>query len=651
MASAKGIRAGRAYVELGVNDKLAAGLKRAGAQLRAFGAMVTMAGLKTIALGSALAAPFIAATKMMANMGSEMVDAAARTGSTVEALSELKFAAEQSGASFGDLELGLRRMQKVVTQAGEDTKAARESLAELGLTAGDLASMAPDEQFERIADGLSRIVSPAERATYAMEIFGRGGTALLPLMQDGARGVRELRAEARRLGLQMSTKDGVAAERFGDSMAAIWAQVKMTAFHIGSALVPDLVLLANWFKRVAAQGIAWLKENRGLVVSIAKVTVGVIAAGVALVAFGVTMSVLGTTLGVAATALTAVGVVVGAILTPIGLVSAALIGGVAAWATYTDAGGKATDWLMDRFGELGKWVADVVGGIRDALAGGDLAAAAKILWAALNVAWTAGTAALESIWLKFKAGFIKIAYGAFYGVQAAWEITQNALAVAWIETTAFLSRIWTRFAAGVQSVWESTQNWLENRWHDLFALFDETYDVAAAKALANRLSGDKQKQIEDAKNAALADQEVSRKAKLDSASQQHEANLARIGEAFDTDAAKADAAAKIALALASGELLVAQAELSELIAQAQKSERDLALDYTNENTKRPFDADDVSDAVQQTASKVQFGGLNAELSLGGGGRALDKIAIATDATAKGVRELVREVQTGGAAFI
>ena len=41
MANTRGIKAGRAYVELGVGDKLTAGLKRAQARLRAFGTGVT----------------------------------------------------------------------------------------------------------------------------------------------------------------------------------------------------------------------------------------------------------------------------------------------------------------------------------------------------------------------------------------------------------------------------------------------------------------------------------------------------------------------------------------------------------------------------------------------------------------------------------
>ena len=50
----KGVRAGRTYIEVGTNNSpLHAGLKRASARLKAFGASVTGAGMKAVAIGGA----------------------------------------------------------------------------------------------------------------------------------------------------------------------------------------------------------------------------------------------------------------------------------------------------------------------------------------------------------------------------------------------------------------------------------------------------------------------------------------------------------------------------------------------------------------------------------------------------------------------
>jgi hypothetical protein len=61
-ASAQGIRAGRAYVELFADDsKLMRALKLAETKLKAFGDAVTAMGRKMLAAGTAIVAPLLAA--------------------------------------------------------------------------------------------------------------------------------------------------------------------------------------------------------------------------------------------------------------------------------------------------------------------------------------------------------------------------------------------------------------------------------------------------------------------------------------------------------------------------------------------------------------------------------------------------------------
>ncbi|MCE5280346.1 MAG: phage tail tape measure protein [Planctomycetaceae bacterium] len=73
MADTKGIRAGRAYVELFADGtKLAAGLRAAAAKLKAFGAAVSGLGIKMMAVGGALAAPFIAGARAFASFDDQM---------------------------------------------------------------------------------------------------------------------------------------------------------------------------------------------------------------------------------------------------------------------------------------------------------------------------------------------------------------------------------------------------------------------------------------------------------------------------------------------------------------------------------------------------------------------------------------------------
>jgi hypothetical protein len=298
MASSQGIRAGRAFVELFADDtKLVRGLRAAEKRLKAFGAGVQSIGTKLFALGSAAVAPLLATTNVFASMGDQLAKMSARTGISVESLSELGYAADQSGASLEMLEGGVRKMQKFLLDAAERSTTAVQTLSRLGLSLSDLGSRSPEQQFELIADRLSQIQDPAIRAATAMEIFGKTGTSLLPLMQDGAKGIAALRQQARDLGLVISTEDAQAAEVFGDRLSDLWKVIKSGVFAIGAALAPLLQELATSAIRVAKVTADWIRENKALIVTVFKIAAGVAAGGAALVVLGTLISGVGAEFG------------------------------------------------------------------------------------------------------------------------------------------------------------------------------------------------------------------------------------------------------------------------------------------------------------------------------------------------------------------
>ncbi|MCC7409108.1 MAG: hypothetical protein IT442_13655, partial [Phycisphaeraceae bacterium] len=421
MPPTNAIRAGRAYVELFADSsKLIRGLRLAQAKLEAFGKTVRGLGLKMTALGAAMVAPMLAATKVFAGMGDDVAKMSARTGVSVESLSELGFAAELSGMSLEDLEVSLRKMQKTLVEAASGSAGAVDALAKLGLTAEDLQGLSPDEQLKRIADRLASIRDPALRAALAMEVFGKTGTKLLPLMQDGAAGIEALQRQARELGLTISTQDAKEAERFADTLEVLWKVLRQNVFVIGSALVPLLSKVAERVTKAAVGAAAWIRQNKGLVVSAFQVALGITAAGAAMVATGYAITGLGKAIGVLVTILTGVGsamnlVIAGLVVltSPIGLVIAAVTTLGATILYSSGAGGKALEWLGEQFATLKSDAVATFQGIADALAAGDIALAAKVLWLGLKMEWTRGINFLESAWLTFRGAFVSIGVDAW----------------------------------------------------------------------------------------------------------------------------------------------------------------------------------------------------------------------------------------------
>src|SRR5690606_23318108 len=94
--------------------------------------------------------------KAFSDTGDMLDKMSQRTGVSVEALSELGFAADLSGTDLETLEAGLRNMQRTLVGAAQGSSAG-EALGRLGLSAAQLAGLSPDEQFKILADHLSQV--------------------------------------------------------------------------------------------------------------------------------------------------------------------------------------------------------------------------------------------------------------------------------------------------------------------------------------------------------------------------------------------------------------------------------------------------------------------------------------------------------------
>lgn len=663
MADTRGIRAGRAFVELGVSDKLSAGLRRAQKRLEAFGQGLRSAGTRLAGIGAAAVTALLGSVKVFSSMGDALDKMSLRTGVSAEALSELGFAAEQSGADLETLENGLKFMQRSLVDAAKGSATAQQALSLLGLSVEDLAGLSPDQQFKALADRLAQVTDPALRTALAMEIFGRAGTKLLPLLSSGAAGIEELQAQARSLGLTVSTQTARDAAELNDTLNILWRVVKQGVFAIGGALAPTIKDLSQRITRVIVTATDWIKRNKDLVVWALKVAAGVVVVGAALIGLGVAISGIGAAMGVLASVVSGigaafglVGAALGALLSPIGLVVAAIVGLGGALLVTSGAGGAALEWLGDQFTRLREWATKVIGGISDALAAGDIALAAEILWLSLKVAWQQGVAALNKVWLEAKQFFVGTAQSMWYGALAAAEIGFHAIEVAWIETTAFLSKTWTNFTTGFQQIWESASSWVAKRMLEIQGLFDSGLDVDAAKKAVDQQLESRLIELEDAAQRDVAARERRRAAEREQAAAIHEATLAAIGQDFENaqDALRKDTEAGLAESRAA--LDAAKERLAAAIVDARRKRE--AADAERGPSRSPRDLmaefdERIAGLGDLLAKGISVRGtFNAKATQGlaAGSDTAERTARATEQTARHTKRLADAAGTGGLTF-
>lgn len=444
------IEAGKAVVRVEANrSRLASGLAAAQKDLRTFAAGAAKIGALGLGGAAAVLAPLTAAVKQFSDTGSQLDDMSQRTGASVEALSGLGYAAKMSGAELEDVEKGLRTMQKGLA-AGD------EGFAELGISVEKLKGFAPEDQMRMIADELAKIENPGDRAAAAMGIFGKSGANLLPMLQQGAKGIDMLVAEADALGVVMSGKDANAAAVLGDAIDKMSISAGSLVNTIGAQLAPAftaVLAVVTYFITTARD---WIAANQGVVLTIAGVAavVGVLGAGLVVaagLAYGLSVAI-----GVVGTVAAAVGSIMSVLAGILsGGMAAAPILVIAALAALTGyliyasgAGSQALDWLSSKFTMLSEIAGPVFKGIQDAMSGGDFTLAATILWEGLQLAWIKGTADIAS---TFRSSL-----NSMLGVLDGWM-------------------------ANFRSRWNDVSGWIADRMLELQGQFDSSFDVEMAK--------------------------------------------------------------------------------------------------------------------------------------------------------------------------
>ena len=602
------IRQGRAFVELFTDDtQLKRGLRKAENTVKQFGANVSKVGTSMMTIGAAVLAPLGLAVRLYAKAGDQLTELSKRTGVSVETLSKLDYALRQNGSSLEAFEKGIRFSQKALASA-----AGAKALGEIGLSATKLQALSPEQQFFAIAEAISKIENPSLRAAAAMKLFGRGGTSLLPFLSKGKDGMQALMAEAERLGLVMTTQDAEGAHELEDALSRVAMQGKCLAATVGAALAPALQDLGKWLSSVIPQLQEWVKEHQGLIVGLAKTAVVALAVGAALFAMG--KIILGVSLAfravrVAVITLTfTVGIFTGigkailflgtmasftagafralraAILTTevaasllatgIGLL---VVGAIAAFLYFTGA-----------FSEMGRVFKQVVTGMGDALAAGDIALAARILWAGLRVLWTEGINWILGVWGDMTTATAQAMTWLSGEVSKDWHWLCGVMEQGWIVMVGGLIGAWTMFSA-----------WLQRQWAKMKGLFDSKFDVQAE---ITRINTEK-----DAKLAEIGGISANRwqatEDKMDADRRARSQGIDGLQQAGEQDKAARDA-----------ETDARRKELADLVAEAKAKKEAQAVSPTD-SKGNPLATPDVAGSAGDVSGAFDVG---AVLSLAAG---------------------------------
>jgi hypothetical protein len=236
---------------------------------RAFG------GMKTAIVSAIGAAGFGALIKDSLNLGDSIKALSQRLGASAESLSQYRYAAKLSNIDFESLTKTWETMQRNIGMAAMGTGRAKDFIKNLGIDAKEFAKLAPEQQFEKLADKLMAIKNPAERAAYAFRIMGSDGVKMLQMMEGGSAGMKALREEADRLGLTITRDMADKMDSANDQIDRVKLAFSGLGIVLATQLAPVILRVGEAFLR----GVQWIRDHQDALAALAKL----VAAGGALV--------------------------------------------------------------------------------------------------------------------------------------------------------------------------------------------------------------------------------------------------------------------------------------------------------------------------------------------------------------------------------
>lgn len=209
---------------------------------RAFGGVKTAAATLGVGLGVAAFTGFI---KSSIDAADNINDLSQKIGVSVENLAGYKLAAEQSGTSLEGMGNAAKFLNKNIAENDP-------LLKKLGINATDA-----NGAMVQLADVFNRIPDGAQKTAIAMQLMGKSGADMIPLLNGGGEALKGMIEQGQRLN-PFTTEMARAADQFNDSLAVLQTQASGPGISLANNLLPALIAITEGFNNAAQSKASFL---------------------------------------------------------------------------------------------------------------------------------------------------------------------------------------------------------------------------------------------------------------------------------------------------------------------------------------------------------------------------------------------------------
>lgn len=206
--------------------------------------------------GAAVAGAAVAGGTALLGMATKSAEATDRIdklsnkiGISKQGFQEWDYIMGQNGMDVEKLQVGVKTLVSQMDAAAAGSKNATDSFNKLGLSWNDgNGKLKSQEQMMNEAMlALANMENGTEKARLATELFGKAGVEMMPMLNNGAEGIEDLRQRAHDLGLVLGDDAVNAGVVFGDTMDDVKDSLGMVTTQIGVGVMPIAQKMLDWF--------------------------------------------------------------------------------------------------------------------------------------------------------------------------------------------------------------------------------------------------------------------------------------------------------------------------------------------------------------------------------------------------------------------
>jgi hypothetical protein len=269
-------------VRIGANiQDLQSNLAKATGQIKGFADKnsntIRALGTTFAVTGAAITGSIALMVRSASQYADQMNEVHKRTGVAVETLGRLKYVADQTESSFEAVAMGLKFLNKNLYDASRGNQNLVATFSRLGIQVRDASGKIrnADEVLLEASDRFKEMENDAEKTAVAMQLFGKSGETILPILNLGSQEIERLSKEAERLGMVLTEDNIKQFDEFSDALKETKSALTGLYIALSTTILPTLKELIGFTTDVISDFNKWAKENPVLAKSIMSIAIAI----------------------------------------------------------------------------------------------------------------------------------------------------------------------------------------------------------------------------------------------------------------------------------------------------------------------------------------------------------------------------------------